>query len=356
MGWRHRPGGKPGRCGFRGLLRTFGCAASCPWRGLCWRTGARAAVVGAAHGRDRGVLSCFGSRCFRCFLRTRSRAFEPPFGRPESLSLACPRESNQREGHPSRSPSGILPPGARSVSAGSRTAHPALRERAHVRVRAPAGLWLRPLAARQGAPLRGHRGRAERVAPPWRRDQSPARGATSQKRKRHVAQIPCVAPSSAGSRRGKAWMFERMDARVHAGRRIPSNAGYGARAASDARQPGRLSLGHFSLAKQREVTRAGRRPDRNALDLRLDSNLMKTKLIVRKPARTCMSKSGATSWQSAARQPCDSRTIGHHVCPAARQRRRPPAGGRRRHAHLTPAAPAQRPAAQPPRAAPERHP
>jgi hypothetical protein len=188
----------------------------------------------------------------------------PPAG-SSHFSLLAQREVTKRKGTPRRSPSGILPPGTRSVSAGSRTAHPALRERAHLRVRAPAGLMLRPLADRQGAPLRGHRGRAGRVAPPWRCHHAPARGIALPPRHRHGAPIPCVAPSSAGSRRGKAWMFERMDARVHAGRRFPSNAGHGARAASDARQSGRLSLGYFSLASQREVTRAGRRPDRNAL-------------------------------------------------------------------------------------------
>jgi hypothetical protein len=223
----------------------------------------------------------------------------PPFGRPDLLLFACPKRSRQEKGHPSRAPSGILPPGARSGSAGSRTAHPALRERAHVRVRAPAGLVLRPLAARQGAPLRGHRGRAGLAAPTVRQQDAPARGAADELRKRHGARFPCVAPSSAGSRRGKAWMFEAMDGRArplrgyvslsleHAGRRVPSNAGHRHRAAMPARQSGRLSL-YFSLARraaqergrtpkaarraagrmpavQREVTRAGRRPDRKLL-------------------------------------------------------------------------------------------
>jgi hypothetical protein len=131
---------------------------------------------------------------------------------------------------------------------------------------------LRPLADRQGAPLRGHRGRAELAAPTMPQQEAPARGAANGSRKRHGAPIPCVAPSSAGSRRGKAWMFERMDARVHAGRRIPSNAGHRHREARTARQSGRLSLGYFSLAKQREVTRAGRRPDRKLLLCPFKSN------------------------------------------------------------------------------------
>jgi hypothetical protein len=190
-----------------------------------------------------------------------------PSGVPSYFSLLAQREVTKRKGTPRRSPSGILPPGTRSGSAGSRTAHPALRERAHVRVRAPAGLMLRPPADRQGAPLRGHRGRAERVAQPWRRDHAPARGAADELRKRYSAPIPCVAPSNAAADRGKARMFEAMDGRVRAGRSVASSAGHRQRAAMPARQPGRLSLGCFSLARQREVTRAGRRPDRNALAL-----------------------------------------------------------------------------------------
>src|SRR5690606_26728892 len=81
--------------------------------------------------------------------------------------------------------------------------------------------------------------------------------------------VPCAAPSSAGSRRGKARMFEHMDVRVRAGRRIPSNAGNRHSEGMSARKSGRLSLGYFSLARQREVTRFGRRPKRNALDLAL---------------------------------------------------------------------------------------
>jgi hypothetical protein len=52
-----------------------------------------------------------------CSMKQVQKRFVPSCGRPESLSLACPRESNQREGHPGLAPSG----------------HPALR----VRVRAP---------------------------------------------------------------------------------------------------------------------------------------------------------------------------------------------------------------------------
>jgi hypothetical protein len=199
-----------------------------------------------------------------------------PSGATSHFSLLAQREVTKRKGTPRRSPSGILPPGARSGSAGSRTAHPALRERAHIPVRAPAGLMLRPLAARQGAPLRGHRGRAELTAPSDSHNHAQARGEVRQLRKPHGAKFPCVAPSNAAADRGKARMFEAMDGRVRAGRSVASSAGNGARVASDARQPGRLSLGYFSLARQREVTRAGRRPVRNALDLALQTNQITT--------------------------------------------------------------------------------
>jgi hypothetical protein len=51
-------------------------------------------------------------------------------------------------------------------------------------------------------------------------------------------QSPSFPPSSAGIRRGKARMFEHMDVRVGAGRRIPSNAGHPARCARGAGNPG----------------------------------------------------------------------------------------------------------------------
>ena len=71
----------------------------------------------------------------------------------------------------------------------------------------------------------------------------------------------------------KAHMFEHMDVRArllrscaelslgHAGPKSASSAGHSVREASAARTPGRLSLGYFSLATQREVTRADRRSD-----------------------------------------------------------------------------------------------
>ena len=66
---------------------------------------------------------------------------------------------------------------------------------------------------------------------------------------------PVEAPSSAGIRRGKARLFEAMDGRVRAGRRILSNAGNIDGFIVDAQTSGRLSFGDFSLPKQRKVTR-----------------------------------------------------------------------------------------------------
>ena len=191
----------------------------------------------------------------------------PAYGRPDLLLFACPKRSRQEKGHPSRAPSGILPPGTRSACGFSRRHIPVPARKWRASCAPPFGLILQPLAARQGAPLRGHPGRAGLAAPTMPQQGAPARGAALPLRRWHCAQIPCVAPSSAGSRRGKAWMFERMDARVHAGRRVPSNAGHRFRAAASARQSGRLLFGYFLLARQEKVTRAGRRPDRNALDL-----------------------------------------------------------------------------------------
>jgi hypothetical protein len=213
-----------------------------------------------------------------------------PSGGPSYFSLLAQREVTKRKGTPASRPPGILPSGFAIGLRVFAAAHPCAGAKMARIVRAT--LRADPPAARRlaGAPLRGHRGRAERAAPLRRRDHAPARGAAKELRKRHCAPFPCVAPSNAAADRGKARMSEAMDGRVRAGRSVASSAGHGARAASDARQSGRLSLGYFSLARraaqergrtpkaarraagrmpavQREVTRAGRRPDRNALDL-----------------------------------------------------------------------------------------
>ena len=63
---------------------------------------------------------------------------------------------------------------------------------------------------------------------------------------------PVGAPSSAGIRWGKARMFERMDARVRAGHRIPSNAGNGDSFIVAARTPGAFSFGYFSFGQAKK--------------------------------------------------------------------------------------------------------
>jgi len=59
-------------------------------------------------------------------------------------------------------------------------------------------------------------------------------------------------------------MFERMDARVRAGRRVPSNAGNGSEA--DARTSGVLLFGYCSLGQARESNSAAPQAMSKALD------------------------------------------------------------------------------------------
>src|SRR5690606_31123215 len=70
---------------------------------------------------------------------------------------------------------------------------------------------------------------------------------------------PVEAPSSAGSRRGKARMFERRDARVRAGRRVPSNAGNIDGFIVDARTSGAFSFGYFSFGQAKKSDSLARR-------------------------------------------------------------------------------------------------
>jgi hypothetical protein len=181
--------------------------------------------------RDRGVLSCL--RVNQENQELKQRLSSRPSGAPSHFSLLAQREVTKRKGTPASRPPGILPCGyaiglrglADSASCAARTRAPPCAR--------PCGPDAAPARRLAGAPLRGHRGRAEQLlaTPAPRHEDAPARGAAPQQREPQGARIPCVAPSSAGSRRGKAWMFERMDARVHAGRRIPSNAGRDSRGA-----------------------------------------------------------------------------------------------------------------------------
>ncbi len=163
-------------------------------------------------------------------LSTTAEAFGIRFAAVESLSLACPRESNQREGHPTFAPATRV----REPEPGFSTALPVLtKTRVHPCTR-PFGPFRLRLTATEGT----------RRAP--RFEASSLLG-------------PVGAPSSGGRRRGKARMSERMDARVRAGHRIPSNAGNGSEA--DARTPGVLSFGYcfFGQAKKSSSVAEGER-------------------------------------------------------------------------------------------------
>ena len=71
------------------------------------KPGPRASVFSC---RDTATwLACRGLRS-----SCRRRKASPLFGKAGSLSLACPREGNQREGPPDDAPSGLRPPGARA--------------------------------------------------------------------------------------------------------------------------------------------------------------------------------------------------------------------------------------------------
>ena len=83
--------------------------------------------------------------------KRRARAFGQPFGLPESLSLACPRESNQREGHPSSTPSAHPCAEGSRVSAGVRgQCIPALSRTSPASLPAPLRADRPSLAAPQG--------------------------------------------------------------------------------------------------------------------------------------------------------------------------------------------------------------
>jgi hypothetical protein len=213
---------------------------------------------------------CVGFRS-GCCSTARARAFVPPFGRPESLSLVSPRESNQREGDPTVAPTSLRDAGALRYS---------------------------PLIGRREL---GH---------PWPRTSAPfpdqrlrcsARHTGSSRHAAFAFVVFCPAPGRLSSATLGLRALRGHDGRVTgplAGRRAgaapgPQGRAHGGarvRAAQDAlsanpRRPiaypeagcrratgwGALSLGYFSLGKQREVTRAARRAARKLL-IRLSSN------------------------------------------------------------------------------------
>ena len=101
-----------------------------------------------AHHELHTCLGCASSRC--CWKRG-ARAFGQPFGLPESLSLAWPRESNQREGHPSSAPSAHPCAEGSRVSAGVRgQCIPALSRTSPASLPAPLRADRPSLAAPQG--------------------------------------------------------------------------------------------------------------------------------------------------------------------------------------------------------------
>ena len=86
------------------------------------------------------------------------KSFRPP-SEGELLSLAWPRESNQREGHPMARPPGILPCGCAGGLRGFSTAHPCAGEKlAGIHAGHPAG-FPPPTRRAIGAPGRAARSR-----------------------------------------------------------------------------------------------------------------------------------------------------------------------------------------------------
>jgi len=136
------------------------------------------------------------------FTRTKQwyREFSSASAAAEFLSLACPRERNQREGHPEIAPAFG---GFASVLRGFSTARPCTGEKLARFLRAPA------VAADPPARRRDLRDRDQ-----------------EQRRASSWLSLPSLAPSSAAGLGGKARMFERRDARVRAGPSSASSAGH----------------------------------------------------------------------------------------------------------------------------------
>src|SRR5690606_32686288 len=91
----------------------------------------------------------------------------------------------------------------------------------------------------------------------------------SRERRRQCAHLifhPVVAPSSGGSRWGKARMSEAMDGRVRAGHRIPSNAENGGGFIAATRTSGVLLFAYYSLGQARESRSAAPKAMSKALD------------------------------------------------------------------------------------------
>jgi hypothetical protein len=167
-----------------------------------------------------------------------AKGFRSPSG-SESLSLACPRESNQREGHP-RTPrsAGLWPADCASRLRGSPTAPPCAGvELARIPAGHPSGCSSTCSPGRTGESQQQEHGSARLFAfafPPY--------GAAASGRKARRGGARDRAASAAGT--GMCRQRNPAAGREPAGLR-PAGAPSG----------GALSLGYFSLGKQREVTR-----------------------------------------------------------------------------------------------------
>jgi len=194
---------------------------------------------------------------------------ERPSGAPSYFLLLVQEKVAKEKDTPRPRLPGILPSRCASGFRGSLKARPCTCSelarilRATLRAHPPARRRGRgaPLAAFLAATARFDNGLASADSIALGRE-----AAVKSLRKHLPAWVPYLAPSSAGSRREKARMFEAMDgvlgrcaaafaALGRAGRRIPSNAGDRLREAQPARDPGALSFGYFSLDKQRKAAR-----------------------------------------------------------------------------------------------------
>jgi hypothetical protein len=179
-----------------------------------------------------------------------SNAFVPLRGH-ESLSLACPRESNQREGPPGNRASPALQSPCPALLAGTGPARTRTSMCSNMRALLPFPSAL--LGAIYGDSTAQQQQQQQQTATLlmwWRAqrchiptNETSEAGALIEARVWLLALNPrYFTPSSGGIRRGKARMFERRDARVRAGRRISSNAGHGARCLRATGNPGCPSL------------------------------------------------------------------------------------------------------------------
>jgi hypothetical protein len=139
-----------------GLLGIFRSRPRQPPRRAVVPAGERGMRVGVA----RRALMPAGFHCVRSrvgarwrailFFALEAKSFHAPLA-PESLSLACPRESNQREGHPAYALAGLLPGKSAAGLRGLSTAPPVLTPNWPASVPATLRAFLHPPAAAEGS-------------------------------------------------------------------------------------------------------------------------------------------------------------------------------------------------------------